>query len=273
MLRISRRHAFGAALVAVGMLVLAPTPAVAHFILVEPASWMSQDSLGFPEKLGPCGDEEGGTPTGLVTAYHPGDTVTLTVNEVIFHPGHYRIALATDPSMLPAEPPVTPDSTPCGTVPIESPAVYPVLADGVFTHTTAFTSPQTVQFRLPTDVTCTNCTLQVIEFMSDHGLNVPGGCFYHHCANISISGEVSDGGNASEAGIVEMADAAGAGGDDAATGGDASSSDDASMGGDASTGASAVSGGGCAVAGGDAPAALAIGGLFVAVAAILRRRR
>jgi MYXO-CTERM domain-containing protein len=268
MVRISRRHAVGGVLVAVGILVLAPSPANAHFILMEPASWMTQDSLGFPEKLGPCGDEEGGTPTGIVTAYHPGDTVTFTVSEVVFHPGHYRIALATDPSMLPPEPTVTADSTPCGSVPVESPAVYPVLADGVFTHTAAFTAPQTVQVRLPTDVTCTNCTLQVIEFMSDHGLNVPGGCFYHHCANISIGGEVSDGGNAAEAGVVEIPDG-GVGTDDAST------DDDASPGGsmDTSTGPSASSGCGCSVAGGDAPITLAIGGLFVAAAALLRRRR
>jgi len=266
MVRISRRHAVGAALVAVGILVLAPSPANAHFILMEPASWMTQDSLGFPEKLGPCGDEEGGTPTGTVTAYHPGDTVTFTVSEVVYHPGHYRIALATDPSMLPAEPTVTADSTPCGSVPVESPAVYPVLADGVFTHTAPFNGPQTVQVRLPTDVTCDNCTLQIIEFMSDHGLNVPGGCFYHHCANISISGDVSDGGNA-DAGMVETPDG-GASGDDASTGDDASPS---TM--DTPDGSSASSGCGCAVAGGDAPITLAIGGLFVAAAALFRRRR
>jgi hypothetical protein len=266
MVRISRRHAAGAAIVAFGILVLAPTTAGAHFILEAPAAWMSQDALGFPQKLGPCGDEEGGTPTGTVTAYHPGDTVTLTVNEVVFHPGHYRIALATDPSQLPAEPPVTADSTPCGSVPIESPAVYPVLADGVFTHTAAFTSPQTVQVRLPTDVTCTNCTLQVIEFMSDHGLNVPGGCFYHHCANISISGPVSDGGNASEAGVVETSDA-GAAGDDAST----STGGDASSGGSTDTADSSSSG--CAVGRGDGPITLAIGGLLVAAVALLRRRR
>jgi MYXO-CTERM domain-containing protein len=28
--------------------------------------------------------------------------------------------------------------------------------------------------------------LQVAQFMSDHALNNPGGCFYHHCATISI---------------------------------------------------------------------------------------
>jgi hypothetical protein len=148
---------------------------------------MSQDSLGLPQKLGPCGNEAGGTPTGAITTFAPGATITVTINEVIFHPGHYRAALAVNSqSELPAEPVVTPDTTPCGTAAIESPAVYPVLGDGLLTHTTAFTAPQSFQITLPTNVTCTNCTLQIIEFMAEHGLNNPGGCFYHHCANIAI---------------------------------------------------------------------------------------
>jgi len=39
---------------------------------------------------------------------------------------------------------------------------------------------------------CANCALQVIEFMSNHPLNVPGGCFYHHCANVAISATGAD---------------------------------------------------------------------------------
>jgi hypothetical protein len=43
---------------------------------------MSQDSAG-SLKLGPCGGEGGGTPTGRVTAYHPGETIAVTIDEVI----------------------------------------------------------------------------------------------------------------------------------------------------------------------------------------------
>jgi hypothetical protein len=163
----------------------------AHFVLDAPACWMSQDAFGLPEKAGPCGDEGGGTPTALVTAFQTGQTITVTIDEKIFHPGHYRIALAVNNrSELPAEPPVTAAATPCGSVPIANPPVFPVLADGVFAHTKAFSGPQTTQITLPPNVTCSKCTLQVIEFMSDHGLNNPGGCFYHHCADISISSTV-----------------------------------------------------------------------------------
>jgi hypothetical protein len=248
--------------------VLAPAPAQAHFILEAPACWMSQDSLGTPEKLGPCGNEGGGTPTGTVTTFQSGQTITVTINEVIFHPGHYRIALAEDPSQLPAEPPVTAGSTPCGTVPIESPAVYPVLADGVFEHTTQFTSPQSVQITLPSNVTCTKCTLQVIEFMSDHGLNVPGGCFYHHCADIALqSGPVPDGGLVSDAG--------GAGSDAGGTGSDAGTGagPDASSG--SPPGPEPSSGGGCGCSAppfGTTPAVAGLGTL-VMLATLTRRLR
>jgi MYXO-CTERM domain-containing protein len=161
--------------------------AQAHFELQQPASWMSQDNFGAPEKLGPCGDEGGGTPTNMVTAFQTGQTINITINEIIYHPGHYRVALAVnDRSELPAEPPVTAASTPCGSVPVMSPPVFPVLADGVLEHSQPFSAPQTIQVKLPDGVTCSKCTLQVIEFMSDHGLNNPGGCFYHHCADLSI---------------------------------------------------------------------------------------
>ncbi len=173
-------------------LLLVSRPSEAHFVLQSPPSWMSQDALGSPQKLGPCGDEDDGTtlatPTGTVTAYQVGDTITVTVNETIFHPGHYRIALSVnDRSELPPEPAVDAGGGyPCGTAVIEDPPVFPVLADNVFPHTAPFSGPQTTTVTLPPNVTCSHCTLQIIEFMSDHGLNNPGGCFYHHCADISV---------------------------------------------------------------------------------------
>jgi hypothetical protein len=177
-------------------------PAHAHFILQAPPSWMSQDSVGAPIKLGPCGDEGGGTSTGTITAFQAGQTITVTVNEVVPHPGHYRIALSVNSrSELPVEPTVTAtSSTPCGSAPVQSPPVFPVLADGVFDHTAAFTAPQSIQITLPSNVTCTKCTLQVIEFMSNHPLNNPGGCFYHHCADISIQAAAGGSGTGGAAG-------------------------------------------------------------------------
>ena len=139
-IRSRRRHALGRALLIGAAGVFAPALAHAHFILVTPDSWMSQDALGLPEKLGPCGDEGGGTPTGKVTAFHPGQTIAVTINEVITHPGHYRVALAVNNrSELPAEPLVTPTGgDPCASAAIQSPPTFPILADNVLPHTQAF---------------------------------------------------------------------------------------------------------------------------------------
>ena len=47
---------------------------------------------------------------------------------------------------------------------------------------------QSIQVTLPDDINCEGCILQVIQFMSNHGLNDPGGCYYHHCAELAIDG-------------------------------------------------------------------------------------
>lgn len=184
--------ALASALGLIGAAFFSSPPAAAHFVLKQPANWLVQDPDGVPIKLAPCGDEDDGTasaqPTGAVTAFQVGSTIDVTIDEVIFHPGHYRIALAVkDRSELPPEPMVDAGSdTPCGTAAYEDPPVFPVLADNVLPHVTPFSTPQTVQVKLPDGVTCDHCTLQVIEFMSEHPLNKPGGCFYHHCADIKI---------------------------------------------------------------------------------------
>jgi MYXO-CTERM domain-containing protein len=229
---------------------LVPRAAHAHFVLEAPACWMSQDSSGFPEKLGPCGDEGGGTATGQVTTFRPGEAITIRINEVVFHPGHYRVALAIhDRSELPKEPDVTPGSKyPCGTAKVETPAIFPVLGDDLLDHTAPFGGPRTMEVILPADVTCTKCTLQVLEFMSEHGLNDPGGCFYHHCADISIQGTPVQG--PQDAGVQD-------------SGAPPNGSD----------GGGAMDSGGCAMVPGEQPAAWGFAGVFALMFAARWRRR
>lgn len=174
-------------------LALVPCLANAHFVLQEPESWRDQNVLGDPQKLGPCGDDGDAATTGIVTAYEAGETITIRLRETIFHPGHYRVALSVDDrSELPEPPVVTPGSTACGSAPIDPDPAFPVLVDGALVHTRAFDGPQTIEVTLPADVTCEKCTLQVIQFMSNHALNNPGGCYYSHCADISLSAPVTD---------------------------------------------------------------------------------
>lgn len=118
-----------------GLSWLRPATAQAHFVLQSPAALTEQNGLGDPQKAPPCGDNGNAVATGIVTSYQAGDVVTITIEETIFHPGHYRVALAmNDISELPEEPPVTPNNTDCGTAPIANPPVFPVLADGIFLH-------------------------------------------------------------------------------------------------------------------------------------------
>ncbi|MBL8910015.1 MAG: hypothetical protein JNM17_04840, partial [Archangium sp.] len=82
--------------------VLVASPALAHFILEAPANDMEQNLLGDPQKAPPCGAENGSTPSGVVTTFVAGQTITIKLSETIFHPGHYRVALGlTGPQDLP----------------------------------------------------------------------------------------------------------------------------------------------------------------------------
>lgn len=166
---------------------LTPSAAEAHFILDTPAAMTAQDASGNPQKNAPCGPAGAGDPTGMITAYQSGSTITITIDETIFHPGHYRVALAIDdPSELPDAPPIT--STPqddCAETVIQDPPVFPVLADGMLPHDAPFNGPQTFEVTLPDGVTCDNCTLQVIQYMSSHAAP----CFYYHCAALEIQAE------------------------------------------------------------------------------------
>ena len=80
-----------------------------------------------------------GVPSGSITELKGGSTMNLLVQETIFHPGHYRVALARTAAQLPPDPMVTTQQTEKGvrsaSAVIQSPAVAPVLADGLWVHT------------------------------------------------------------------------------------------------------------------------------------------
>ncbi|XXX72037.1 SCE4755 family polysaccharide monooxygenase-like protein [Sorangium sp. So ce134] len=281
-----------AALAAAAFAAIDPAVAHAHFALLEPACYSEQDALGNPQKSAPCGQADPGMtaePTGEVTTYVQGQTITLRIDETIFHPGHYRVSIAPDPESLPPDPEVTPGSTPCGSTVIETDPKLPLVADGLLVHTAAFTGEQTVEIKLPDDLVCENCTLQVSEFMSNHAINDPGGCFYHHCATVTIApreggatgsggagGESGEGGAASSS-VSSTSSGAGEGGATSAgggagDGGAGASGDGGSAGADASEDASS-SGCGCRVGGAESPAIAYVTGLLALGLLRFRRRR
>ena len=181
--------AFGAAAVLLSL----PTAAGAHFILQAPQSWLQENQLGDPQKAGPCGGTTAnpGTPTGFVTAVTGGDMLHVKVKETIYHPGFYRIALSVlDRKELPADPEDVTKEGPRGPISVSGKVdpnpKMPVLVDGLWMHHEKPTKEWETDIKLP-NINCDQCTLQVIEFMAEHGLNKDGDYSYHHCATLKIT--------------------------------------------------------------------------------------
>ena len=192
-----------------GVIVAASLSSVAdaHFVLVQPAASLMQNRLGDPQKIGPCGGVSAnpgrgtpanpGVPSGAITSVKGGTDLPLLVQESIYHPGHYRVALARTMAQLPKDPDVTVVETEKGprskSAVIQNPPVAPVLLDGIFVHTEKPAQPQVFDGMVPIpNITCPTCVLQVIEFMADHpGIAVDGGHNYHHCAILNITADPS----------------------------------------------------------------------------------
>ena len=167
----------------------------AHFRLLEPASWLVENERGDPQKAGPCGgsNSDWGDESYVITPVEGGSMLPLRVQETIYHPGHYRVALAVNsPTELPPDPETATIDSDRGpwsvSAEIQDPPEIPVLADGLFVHDERPDEMQTyeTEFRVP-NINCDKCILQVIQWMADHAFNNPGGYSYHHCANLAIT--------------------------------------------------------------------------------------
>jgi len=178
------------------LMVIVPAAASGHFRLLEPTSWIVENERGDPQKAGPCGgtNNDWGKPTNVIGKAVGGEKLHLKLQETIYHPGHYRVALAINsPTELPLDPQATTRDSDKGPVSvsavIQDPPQIPVLADGLFVHSSRPTGqapPFETDVQLP-NVTCKKCTLQVVQFMAEHGVNNPGGFTYHHCAELQIT--------------------------------------------------------------------------------------
>ena len=180
----------------------------AHFVLVSPAASLVQNRLGDPQKIAPCGGVSAnrGAPSGAVTDMKGGSSFHLLLSETVFHPGHYRVALAKTAGNLPADPKVTTRDSERGpwsvSAEIQSPVAPPVLADGLFAHTERQVGFFEADVNIP-NVTCRNCVIQVIQFMAEHARNADGDYSYHHCANVNITADTSKPIDASWAAILK----------------------------------------------------------------------
>jgi hypothetical protein len=184
-------------LVFVALCVVVPAATHAHFKLMEPGSWLIENERGDPQKAGPCGgtNTDYGKPSYIVTKAAGGSKLHLKIQETVYHPGHYRVALAVNsPTELPLDPKAETATTEKGprsvSAEIQNPVQIPVLADGLFPHTARVDTPFEADIQLP-NINCKKCTLQVIQFMADHAVNNPGMFSYHHCAELQITADSS----------------------------------------------------------------------------------
>ena len=176
---------------------LAAVPAVthAHFKLVEPASWIVEDDRGDPQKGFPCGgsNTDYGKPSYAVSQAIGGSKLHLKVQETIYHPGHYRVALAVNsPAELPVDPKATTEDGPKG----------PAVGVGRDHESGAGAGPRRRSVPasarsttpLETDVTAAEHQLQAMHAPGDpvHGAaraEQSRAYTYHHCATIQITAD------------------------------------------------------------------------------------
>lgn len=175
---------------------LVAADAQAHFFLVSPASWIEQDEQGDPQKMAPCGGSmaDGGTRTGAVTDVQGGSMLRLAINETVYHPGHYRVALARRINLLPGDPVAVMQETDKGPrsdhAEIAADPKPPVLVDGLWQNHERRTGPIETEIRIP-NIDCEGCVLQVIQFMESHPGVREGGFSYHHCAVLNITADAN----------------------------------------------------------------------------------
>jgi len=184
-----------ASLALLGVVAL-PAMSQAHFRLLAPASWIEESNLGDPQKGGPCGgtNADYGKPTYAVTNVKGGTALHIKVQETIYHPGHYRVALAVNsPNELPVDPKPVEMRNERGAMmsvsaEVMNPVAAPVLLDGLWTHQTRTADAFEADVTIP-NINCKACTLQVIQFMEQHPQNNPGNYTYHHCAVLHVTAD------------------------------------------------------------------------------------
>jgi MYXO-CTERM domain-containing protein len=235
--------------VLVSAVLFVPTAASAHIHLLSPLSH-TDDATGNPQKNRHCGETEAAPwiradHPDRATTFLPGSTITVTWAETIQHPGHFRVSFQPDGLVFAIPPPGAgvdgfPDVDQTG---ITGPEGATILKDMILDGTLS------TDITLP-NVECANCTLQLIQVMTDkppYTTDLASNDIYFNCADIVLSASAPD---AAPAGIPDA-------------GGGNPAGSDADVGGN---GGGAT--GGCSTGGGSSGVLLALG-----LGALLVRRR
>jgi uncharacterized protein (TIGR03382 family) len=178
-------------LLLLGALVV-PGVADAHIHLTNPLS--RTDLPTGDQKEQHCGTLNG-TRTDRVTTYQPGQTITVTWQETINHPGHFRIAFQPNGDIFGIPEPGAgaggyPDKDLTGMTDTDNGSIVlkDMIADG--TLQTEITQP---------NIECSNCTLQFIQVMTDkppYTDDVASDDIYFNCADLVLSQDAPDAGPA-----------------------------------------------------------------------------
>ena len=148
---------------AAGVLLALPATAAAHIALSAPGV------RTVDQKIGPCG--AAGSVRGTnVTVLEPGSMLQVRWTEPINHPSHYRISFDTDGQDF--------------TVPLDF-MDFTQTTNVLLDNIADCGSPYLSIVQLP-NVTCENCTLQLIQMMYDKAPYGDGNDIYFQCADIAL---------------------------------------------------------------------------------------
>jgi len=210
-------------------------------------------------KSGPCGQTTNGR-TANVNVFAPGETITVTWNEYIDHPAYYRVAFDDDGDdgfVMRSDGQTNPtaDDPEAMEAALNMDAeILAIVTEENDTTPGTSTDIRSVDITFP-NVTCENCTLQLIQYMYN---NPAQG--YFQCADIALRGEPAgaDAGPAGGGGSASAGDAgaAGAGGAGGSGGASSAGAGNSAGGGSAGTAAASAGAGGSAgtASGGAGPA-------------------
>lgn len=182
-----------------GLALTVASSASAHLTLTSindmmPVARVEGEAGGNQLKNGPCGQTTNAR-TQTVTALTAGAEITINWDEYIDHPGFFRIAFSQEGTTFP-EIANMDDVTPsqctlatCMSGGMTMEQLTPVGAEVLAYVADGETSASIV---VP-NVSCENCTLQVIQFMTDKLGDNNDNEIYYQCADITITGGAAGG--------------------------------------------------------------------------------
>lgn len=203
---------------------LTSASASAHVEMLMPVPRLPGEEGGSALKEEPCGQETNGRTT-KVTTFKPGQTIEIQMKEYIDHPGYYAVGFdpdGDDDLPFPLDPALAMSSKDNPQSLVNGTTILAVRPDPESSDCSAQPNKTcTVSVTLP-NMTCENCTLQLIQFMTD--ASMVANAYYYQCADIKLAGDGTPTGGAGGTG------GGGAGGSAGGAGGSASGSGGVSAG-------------------------------------------